>query len=75
MVLGRSARQHGADCDQIPASLPGVGYVMLEGRREPVRVRSAFVADDDVAATVRDFARSNADSHTPRLLNREARAS
>ncbi len=40
MVLGRSARQRGAECDRIPASLPGVGYVVLEGVREPVRVRA-----------------------------------
>ena len=64
MVLGRSARQHGAECDQIPASLPGVGYVILEGHREPVRVRAAFVSDDDVAATVRDFAPSKADGQS-----------
>lgn len=74
MVLGRSARQHGAACDQIPASLPGVGYVILEGHREPVRVRSAFVSDDDVAATVRDFAPSSADGQTLRLVKGEARA-
>ncbi|WP_051217718.1 FtsK/SpoIIIE domain-containing protein [Nocardioides insulae] len=68
MVLGRSARQHGAECDQIPASLPGVGYVTLEGHREPVRVRAAFVADDDVAATVRDFAPSTTDDQTLRMV-------
>ena len=68
MVLGRSARQHGAECDQIPASLPGIGYVILEGHREPVRVRAAFVSDDDVAATVRDFAPSGADGQTLRLV-------
>jgi len=56
MVLGRSARQQGAECDRIPASLPGVGYVILEGHREPVRVRAGFVSDDDLVATVRDFA-------------------
>jgi S-DNA-T family DNA segregation ATPase FtsK/SpoIIIE len=55
MVLGRSARRHGADCDQIPASLPGIGYVALEGVREPVRVRAAYVSDDDLADMVRDY--------------------
>ncbi len=33
MVLGRSARLHGAQCDLIPPSLPGVGYVIA--RRHP----------------------------------------
>lgn len=58
MVLGRSARLRGAECDQIPASLPGVGYVVLEGVREPVRVRASLITDDDVQSTVATFARS-----------------
>jgi S-DNA-T family DNA segregation ATPase FtsK/SpoIIIE len=64
MVLGRSARQHGAECDQIPASLPGVGYVILESHREPVRVRAGFVSDDDVADTVREYPPRPAGSET-----------
>lgn len=56
MVLGRSARLRGAECDRIPASLPGVGYVVLEGIREPVRVRAGHVTDTDLAAMVRDYA-------------------
>ena len=50
MVLGRGARDRGAVCDAIPETLPGVGYVQLEGRREPTRVRAAYVSDDDLAA-------------------------
>lgn len=57
MVLGRSARLRGAECDQIPASLPGVGYVVLEGVREPVRVRAAYMSDEDVRDTVGRFTR------------------
>lgn len=56
MVLGRSARQRGAACDRIPGSMPGVGYVVLEGVREPVRVRAAYVSDTDLAQMVRDYA-------------------
>ena len=56
MVLGRSARLRGAECDQIPASLPGTGYVVREGIREPVRVRAAYLSDDDVASTVSAYA-------------------
>jgi S-DNA-T family DNA segregation ATPase FtsK/SpoIIIE len=55
MVLGRSARLRGAECDQIPASLPGIGYVVLEGVREPVRVRAALTTDEDVADAVARF--------------------
>ena len=55
MVLGRSARQHGATCDAISPSLPGVGYVVLEGVREPARVRAAFVSDHDLAVMVAAF--------------------
>jgi DNA segregation ATPase FtsK/SpoIIIE, S-DNA-T family len=56
MVLGRSARQHGAECDRIPLGLPGVGYVVLDGVREPARVRAAYVSDEDLRQTVADFA-------------------
>ena len=56
MVLGRSARQRGALCDQIPASMPGVAYVAQEGVREPVRVRAAYVSDEDLAEMVRIYA-------------------
>jgi S-DNA-T family DNA segregation ATPase FtsK/SpoIIIE len=55
MVLGRSARQRGAECDRIPASLPGIGYVVLEGVREPVRVRAAYVTDQDLAHMVERY--------------------
>ena len=56
MVLGRSARQHGAECDRIPPGLPGVGYVVLDGVREPARVRAAYVTDEDLRQTVDEFA-------------------
>jgi len=60
MVLGRSARLHGAECDRIPASLPGVGYVVLDGVREPVRVRAGYVSDADLAQMVTDYAPARA---------------
>jgi S-DNA-T family DNA segregation ATPase FtsK/SpoIIIE len=55
MVLGDGARNRGALCDQIPETLPGVGYVALDGVREPKRVRAAYVTDDDIAAMARDY--------------------
>jgi S-DNA-T family DNA segregation ATPase FtsK/SpoIIIE len=56
LVLGQGARDRGARCDQIPESLPGVGYVGIDGVAEPVRVRFAHITDQDIAATVRDYA-------------------
>jgi S-DNA-T family DNA segregation ATPase FtsK/SpoIIIE len=56
MVLGDSAREQGAYCDRIPASLPGVGYVRIDGVREPTRVRAGHVKDEDIAAMVADYA-------------------
>jgi len=52
MVLGDGAREQGATCDRIPGRLPGVGYVRVDGVREPTRVRAAYVSDDDIAAMV-----------------------
>ena len=49
LVLGQGARDRGARCDQIPESLPGVGYVGIDGVAEPVRVRFAHVTDADIA--------------------------
>ncbi|MEV4266383.1 FtsK/SpoIIIE domain-containing protein [Kribbella sp. NPDC049584] len=48
MALGEGARDLGAECDRIPESLPGVAYVLQEGKREPVRVRAAYMTDDAI---------------------------
>ena len=56
LVLGQGARDRGARCDQIPESLPGVGYVGIDGVAEPVRVRFAHVTDADIAQMVADYA-------------------
>jgi len=55
MVLGDGAREQGATCDRIPNRLPGVGYVRVDGVREPTRVRAAYVTDDDIAAMVAEY--------------------
>jgi S-DNA-T family DNA segregation ATPase FtsK/SpoIIIE len=54
MVLGDGAREAGARCDRIPDTSPGVGYVKIDGVREPVRVRTAHVTDGDIAELVAD---------------------
>lgn len=51
MVLGDGARDRGALCDRIPRSLPGVGFVRLDDDPDPVRVRIAWVTDEDIADT------------------------
>ena len=56
MVLGDGARDRGARCDRIPDSLPGVGYVRLDGVREPTRVRAAYVTDADIAVMAAEYA-------------------
>ena len=51
MVLGDGARDRGALADEIsplPETGAGVGYVRLEGSPHVVRVRAAYVTDDDI---------------------------
>jgi S-DNA-T family DNA segregation ATPase FtsK/SpoIIIE len=50
LVLGTGAHDRGAECENIPVGLPGVGYVVVDGLPDPVRVRAAWVSDDDIAA-------------------------
>jgi DNA segregation ATPase FtsK/SpoIIIE, S-DNA-T family len=53
MVLGDGARDRGALADEIsplPLTGAGVGYVRLEGSPQVVRVRAAYVADEDIHA-------------------------
>ncbi|MGH9116435.1 MAG: FtsK/SpoIIIE domain-containing protein [Acidimicrobiales bacterium] len=49
MILGEGARNAGARADRIADSTPGVGYVKVDGIREPQRVRAAHVTDSDIA--------------------------
>ena len=56
LVLGQGARERGARCDQIPETLPGVGYVGVDGRAEPVRIRFGHITDDDIAHLVHQYA-------------------
>ncbi|MEA2232394.1 MAG: segregation ATPase FtsK/SpoIIIE, family [Solirubrobacteraceae bacterium] len=56
MVLGQGAREQGARCDRIGDALHGVGYVRIDGVREPTRVRAAYVTNEDIAAMIFDYA-------------------
>ena len=53
MVLGDGARDRGATSDLIsadPATGAGVAFVRLEADPDPVRVRAAWVGDEDIGA-------------------------
>jgi DNA segregation ATPase FtsK/SpoIIIE, S-DNA-T family len=53
MVLGDGARDRGATSDLIstdPATGAGVAFVRLEADPDPVRVRAAWVSDEDIRA-------------------------
>lgn len=52
MVLGDGMHSMGAAADQIGATEAGVGYVASDGDREPVRVRSSYVSDDEIRCLV-----------------------
>jgi len=59
LVLGDGARDRGALCDEIsadPATGAGVGYIRLEADPDPVRVRAAYVTDDDIRAMTATYA-------------------
>ncbi|SEM59950.1 FtsK/SpoIIIE domain-containing protein [Nonomuraea pusilla] len=58
MVLGDGARDRGALADHIspvPELGAGVAYMRLETSPEPVRVRAAYVSDDDIREMVALF--------------------
>jgi S-DNA-T family DNA segregation ATPase FtsK/SpoIIIE len=57
MVLGDGIRDRGALCDRIPVTLPGVGYVVLEGDPSPMRVRFPFQEDDEIRDMARTYGR------------------
>jgi S-DNA-T family DNA segregation ATPase FtsK/SpoIIIE len=63
LVLGDGARDRGALCDQIstdPYTGAGVGYLRLEAEPDPIRVRAAFVSDDDIRAMAAEYASTGA---------------
>jgi S-DNA-T family DNA segregation ATPase FtsK/SpoIIIE len=50
MVLGDGASETWRGGHQIPASLPGVAYVMTENRSKPTRVRFPYHDDNHIRA-------------------------
>lgn len=55
MVLGHGARDAGAECDLIADTTPGVGYMLIDGTAEPIRIRAFHVTDADIAHLARTF--------------------
>ncbi|WP_322749084.1 MULTISPECIES: FtsK/SpoIIIE domain-containing protein [unclassified Frankia] len=49
LVLGDGARDRGARADEIGEDMPGVGYVLLDGQADPVRVRACWVDDAEIS--------------------------
>ena len=56
MILSTAAHQHGARCEDIPNTTPGVGYVLTEGNTTVQRVRAFHVTDTDIAWLATHFA-------------------
>jgi S-DNA-T family DNA segregation ATPase FtsK/SpoIIIE len=49
LILGTGARDRGALAEKIPDHLAGVGYVLTDDQPEPVRVRAAWIDDEEIA--------------------------
>jgi S-DNA-T family DNA segregation ATPase FtsK/SpoIIIE len=56
LVLGASARDRGARAELIPESLPGIGYIGLDGTAETARVRFTHHTDQQIAQLVDHYA-------------------
>ncbi|WP_433054233.1 FtsK/SpoIIIE domain-containing protein [Dactylosporangium sp. CS-033363] len=58
LILGDGSRARGALADQLSAdpSLRGIGYVVLDDRPEPLRVRFGYVTDDEIRAMAELYA-------------------
>ncbi|MBP2474042.1 S-DNA-T family DNA segregation ATPase FtsK/SpoIIIE [Crossiella equi] len=52
MVLGEGVRQRGAAAHEISEGTPGVAWVKVDGRREPLRARAFHVTDADLQRLV-----------------------
>jgi hypothetical protein len=55
LILGPGARARGALTEQVDRRLPGVGYLVDERTAEPVRVRFAYVDDEQLDDLARRY--------------------
>jgi S-DNA-T family DNA segregation ATPase FtsK/SpoIIIE len=75
MVLGDGARDRGATSDLIsadPATGAGVAFVRLEADPDPVRVRAAWVSDEDIRAMAAQCTAAFAPDRELRAIEGEA---
>jgi DNA segregation ATPase FtsK/SpoIIIE, S-DNA-T family len=75
MVLGDGARDRGATSDLIsadPATGAGVAFVRLEADPDPVRVRAAWVSDEDISAMAAQCTAAFAPDRELRAIEGEA---
>jgi len=70
MVLGSGSLARGASCHLIPPSMPGAGYVRVDGSDAVTRVRAAYVDDQEIRRLARAFAPPRA--HAPARADGEA---
>lgn len=49
LVHGKTARDQGARCHEISEDTPGVVFVGVDGVKEPIRARFAFISDTEIA--------------------------
>ena len=75
MVLGDGARDRGAACELIstdPATGAGVAFIRLEADPDPVRVRAAWVSDDDIRAMAAQCTARPVPEPVPPVIEAEA---
>ena len=69
MVLGDGALDRGAACHLIPASLPGIAFVRVEGANEPVRVRFSYLDDGDITGMAGQWPASGGSGGEDRVID------
>lgn len=50
LVLGKGSRANGARSDKIPKNLPGIGYLVTDGKSDVLRYRAGWVDDPEIEA-------------------------
>lgn len=55
MILGPGAVEAGARCHQLPAHMPGVGFIATDNASNPVLVRAFHYQDEHIARLIRHF--------------------
>lgn len=55
MILGPGAVEAGARCHQLPAHMPGVGFIATDNASSPVLVRAFHYQDEHITRLIRHF--------------------